>query len=100
LPAHHPVHNGPAEVVIIRGELDLATYPEVSRVLVEHLDRVDDTLQIDLSDVTFFAAAGVHMLLETAELARQRGITLRIGPLSRTVAMVVKTTGTRDQLGC
>jgi hypothetical protein len=45
-------------------------------------------------------ARHLHLLLEAAELARQRGVTLRIGPLPRIVATAVKATGTRDQLGC
>jgi anti-anti-sigma regulatory factor len=60
---------------VIRGEVDLANYDEVSRLLHEHLDVADSDLRIDLSEVTFFSAAGVRALLEASDVARRLGVT-------------------------
>jgi len=85
-------------VLVIRGEVDLATYDEVSRLLHEHLEVADGDLRIDLSEVTFFSAAGVRALLEAADVARRRGVVLRIDRLSRSAAMVLSASGAWDRL--
>jgi anti-anti-sigma regulatory factor len=56
--------------------------------------------RVDLSEVTFFAAASVRMLLATADTARRRGVPLQFEPLSRSVRTVLDATGTRAPLGC
>jgi len=97
-PTERTLETVPPNVLVIRGEVDLATYDEVSRVLHEHLDLADGDLRIDLSEVTFFSAAGVRALLEAADVARRRGVALRIDRLSRSAAMVLSASGAWDRL--
>ena len=97
-PAERTLETVPPNVLVIRGEVDLATYDEVSRLLHEHLEVADGDLRIDLSEVTFFSAAGVRALLEASDVARRFGVTLRIDPLSRSAAMVLLATGAWDRL--
>jgi anti-anti-sigma factor len=89
-----------ADVIIVRGDIDLSVCQQLGEVLLEQLDQAVDTVEVDLSEVTFFAAAGLHVLLDAAEAARRRGITLRIGRLSPIVATVLDVTGTRSRLAC
>ena len=97
-PAERTLETVPPNVLVIRGEVDLATYDEVSRLLHEHLEVADGDLRIDLSEVTFFSAAGVRALLEAADVARRRGVALRIDRLSRSAAMVLSASGAWDRL--
>jgi len=69
-------------VVTIAGELDLKTAPELSRVMHGDLPPV---LVADLTRVTFLSAAGLRVLVETAERAGSAGCTLGLvadGPLA------------------
>ena len=97
-PTERTLDTVPPNVLVIRGEVDLATYDEVSRLLHEHLEVADGDLRIDLSEVTFFSAAGVRALLEAADVARRRGVVLRIDRLSRSAAMVLSASGAWDRL--
>jgi len=97
-PTERTLDTVPTNVLVLRGEVDLANYDEVSRLLHEQLDVADGDLRVDLSEVTFFAAAGVRALLEAADVARRRGVTLRIDPLSRSAAMVLHATGAWERL--
>ena len=97
-PRERTLDTVPPNVLVIRGEVDLASYAEVSRLLHEHLEVADGDLRIDLSEVTFFSAAGVRALLEAADVARRRGVVLRIDRLSRSAAMVLSASGAWDRL--
>lgn len=94
------LHTVEPHVLRIRGEIDLASYHQVSTFLVAQLDRAAGPVRVDLSEVTFFAVVGVRMLLATADAARRSGVPLRFAPLSRSVRMVLDATGTRAALGC
>ena len=97
-PTERTLDTVPPNVLVIRGEVDLANYDEVRRLLHEQLDGADGDLRVDLSEVTFFAAVGVRALLEAADVARRLGVTLQINPLSRSVAMVLHATGAWERL--
>jgi anti-anti-sigma factor len=49
-------------LVVVRGELDLATAPELERVLLEALDRGDRVL-LDVRDLGFMDSSGVRVLV-------------------------------------
>jgi anti-anti-sigma factor len=87
-------------VLALRGDIDLASYHQVSGVLLAQLTRADGPVRVDLSEVTFLAAVGVRVLLVAADTARRHGVPLHFGPLSRAVRMVLDATGTRTELGC
>ena len=69
-------------VVTVAGELDLRTAPELARVMRGDLPPV---LVADLTRVTFLSAAGLRVLVDTAERAREAGCVLGVvaeGPLA------------------
>jgi anti-anti-sigma factor len=49
-------------VVLIRGELDLATAPDLERVIVERLDAGDDVV-VDLRELAFMDSSGLRVLV-------------------------------------
>lgn len=49
-------------VVVIRGELDLATAPELERVIGERLDAGDDVV-VDLRELGFMDSSGLRVLV-------------------------------------
>jgi anti-anti-sigma factor len=54
-------HDG-RTVVLIRGELDLATAPELERVIGEHLDAGGDVV-VDLRELAFMDSSGLRVLV-------------------------------------
>ena len=49
-------------VVVIRGELDLATAPDLEAALKEHLDRGQDVV-VDLRELAFMDSTGLRALV-------------------------------------
>jgi anti-anti-sigma factor len=69
-------------VVTVTGELDLRTAPELARVMRGELPPV---LVADLTRVTFLSAAGLRVLVDTAQRAGAAGRVLGLvaeGPLA------------------
>ena len=77
-------------VVAVHGEVDMLTAPELAAGLEQQLDRAS-ALVVDLSEVEFFGAAGLEVLVQVQSETRQRGLSLRlvVGPhLRRLLALV------------
>ncbi|GHH32555.1 anti-anti-sigma factor [Lentzea cavernae] len=99
-PAHAP---GAAEVVVTRqqgtpiavvsGEIDLDTVHDVRAHLLRYLDPQPGTLLIDLSAVTFLAAAGISMLLDVHHAAADRAIRVAVVAGGRATARPLSITG-------
>jgi anti-sigma B factor antagonist len=81
-------HNGLATVVVT-GELDLATAPELARALDEHGDA--ELLLVDLTATTFIDSTGVRMLIEADRRSVASGALLVImageGPVRRVLEL-------------
>jgi len=79
--------------VVIRGELDAATGPTLSRaVSVLTRDGLTDIV-IDLDEVTFMDSRGLSALLESHRDAAERDMTLRVVNLQPSVAKLFHITG-------
>jgi anti-anti-sigma factor len=64
-------HPGPGlAVVTVAGEVDLLTAPRLSRALARAREA---TTVVDLTGVTFLAAAGLTVLVAANEAAREQG---------------------------
>jgi anti-anti-sigma factor len=57
------------DIVILRGDLDMAT----ADVLSTHLERIEGTIVLDLEGVTFLDSTGLQSLVRAREAADQRG---------------------------
>ena len=58
-------------VVVIRGELDLATAPELEAALSERLDAGQDVV-VDLRELAFMDSTGLRVLVAAHARARRR----------------------------
>ncbi|MFG2002134.1 STAS domain-containing protein [Spirillospora sp. NPDC048911] len=85
--------NGHTVTVTITGELDVATADR----LLRHVDRTlrgDVTgVVLDMTEVSFIAAAGLGVLVALAESAAEHDTMLRLGDVSPMVARLLDITG-------
>ena len=72
------VATGATATVLVRGELDLATAPDLRDALVGCLDHRYPTIDVDLRDVTFMACAGINVLLAGRRSATTAGLQLAV----------------------
>jgi anti-anti-sigma factor len=89
-----PRQNGDVHV-LVAGDIDILTAPELDRRLHDHLDVLPagGSLQVDLSRVEHFSAAGLHVLQRAGATARDRRVALYLYPVSRQVRRVLELCG-------
>ncbi|HYQ69673.1 STAS domain-containing protein [Actinophytocola sp.] len=63
------VRAGEAVVLVVAGEVDLLTAPEVESAMLRALDQRPDVLVVDLLRVTFLASAGLAALMKAHDAA-------------------------------
>jgi len=84
---------GRAMVVALSGSIDALGGPEASVYLAKIIDGGDANLVLDLSGVTFISSAGVRMVLNVVNMARQAGGDSRLAALPRNVRKVLDIGG-------
>jgi anti-anti-sigma factor len=89
-------HNPDLHVCRVAGEVDLLTVPTLVGVLDDLRNREVPGVVVDLTGVTYCAAAGVRALLEATQVARSAGQRLAVVIASLTVARVLKATDNID----
>jgi anti-anti-sigma factor len=89
-------HNPGLHVCRVSGEIDLLTATTLTKVLDELHDERVPAVIVDLTGVTYCAAAGVQVLLEATDRARSGGQRLAVVIASLTVARVLKATDSTD----
>jgi len=83
---------GDAPVVVLSGELDMAT----ATVLARHLSAVvrgGTDVIVDISDVTFIDSSGLRALIDARRQSEDRGRTLTLRWPARNVSRVLAITG-------
>lgn len=91
-------HSADLHVCRVFGEIDLLTVPTLSGVLTGlHTERVPAVI-VDLTGVTYCAAAGVQELLAASHRARESGQRLAVVIANLTVARVLKATDTTGDI--
>jgi anti-anti-sigma factor len=85
-------HDGAAVVVRVRGEVDLVSAPELESSFVLALHERPAVLVADLTDVTFFASAGLAVLVNAQEQAGARTRFCVVAP-ARAVRRPLELTG-------
>jgi anti-sigma B factor antagonist len=86
--------DGARATVLVRGEIDIATTPEVDAAIAE-ITRPD--IVLDLSDVTFMGSSGLASLLRAAKRAAELGGTLVLRAPSRPVRDLLAMTHLTDR---
>ena len=70
------VHGRPA--LRVRGELDIATSPQLGSAVAEVLEAGTQSLVVDLTETTFLDSSGARQLSRTARHARDHGVALQV----------------------
>jgi anti-sigma B factor antagonist len=88
-----------AGVLVLRvvGEVDLATVGRLREQLHHYVPSKHRAVALDCTGVSFLAACGVGLLVETADRARAEGMALRLVVQSRLVQRALEVT-LADQL--
>jgi anti-sigma B factor antagonist len=93
------VSQPPEAYVTVRGELDLATAPMVSRQLRDAIEAGCRRMLIDLSDVTFVDASALGMLTLTRRELRNRQGSLRFVGYPPAFLRLCRATGLAEHFG-
>lgn len=83
--------------ILARGELDIASAPQLRKRVRERLDQLPQALTIDLAGVTFLDCAGLSTLIWALNTARWAGVGFSVARPSRAVHRLLALTDTRDQ---
>jgi anti-sigma B factor antagonist len=84
--------------IILAGELDIATAPELPTVVSAISDNEQRTIVIDLRQLTFIDSSGLQGLLNAHQDCRARGHELRVIPGPENVQRVFELTGVNEML--
>jgi anti-sigma B factor antagonist len=88
---------GPVALVHVRGEVDMAAEAPLRRRIGEAMADEPAAVVLDLTGVTFFASAGLHVLVDLHHDTTARGVSLHVVADSRIVLRPMAITGV-DQL--
>lgn len=87
---------GPWSVVMVRGEVDLATAPRLGEALRAVARRAAGVV-VDLGGVTFMDSSGVSALVRSREEMARRGGELVLTRATPTVRRILELTGLADR---
>lgn len=90
-------HGTGSVLVRLTGELDLATAPDLAKVLSAAVDAGVGGLVVDLTDLRFIDSNGIHVLLAAGHRARADGFPMTLRNPTRQVLKLLQLTGV-DQL--
>jgi anti-sigma B factor antagonist len=84
-----------------RGELDLATVPEMETKVLDAVRSALSPVVVDLRELTFMDSTGVRTIVAAHQLAEESGCELRVVRPAREspVARVIEISGIGDALG-
>lgn len=84
------------QLVVLRGELDLTSAPELERELREVESSRPDRLVIDLAGLEFMDSTGLRTLLEARDRSLSQGYALALRRGQRQVQRVLELTRTDE----
>jgi len=89
---------GRSRTISLRGELDIATAPDLEELLTK--SRKDDlnAVKVDLRGLDFIDSNGLRVLVESWKACFKDGIAFTLAPGPRQVQRVFDVTGLLDQL--
>ena len=97
-PSYRRVEGPDGRVLVVSGELDLATADELRQQLDAAIDGCGSDLRVDLSGVTFFDSSSVAVLIEASRRASTHGRTLTVVRPSPECRRVLEILGLGDVL--
>ncbi|MHB1534646.1 MAG: STAS domain-containing protein [Acidimicrobiales bacterium] len=77
-------------VIVVTGELDLATAPDLRDTIRAELGTSAPEIIIDMEGVEFIDASGIRVLVEAADMARVAGAGLILQTPSRMVRRLIE----------
>jgi anti-anti-sigma factor len=92
------VRDADAIIVLVAGDVDLSTVPELDHAVVAAVDDDAASVVVDLAAVTFIDSAGINTLLKSRRLADERGRGFRVTNATGIVRDVLDMTGVLDHL--
>jgi len=90
------VRSGAPLVVTIRGEVDLATSPELESSVSRAFDGAPSVVVLDLGALTFIDSSGLRVLVSLAREASARGASLALRAVPPHAQRVLDLTGLSD----
>lgn len=84
-------------VVAARGEVDLATAPDLAEVLAAH-GADERALVLDLRETTFLDSSGIRVLVEAHRSGEERGVPFSVVAGTPAVRDLLVTTGVAEHL--
>ena len=81
-----------------KGELDMATVPEVDRQIEEVTSTGFKKVVLDLAGLTFLDSTGLRLLIKWTQLCRQDAIEFSVLPGGPQVERVLDISGIRPEL--
>ncbi|MEU4448841.1 STAS domain-containing protein [Actinosynnema sp. NPDC050801] len=79
-------------VVVVTGELDMATAPMVEEYVHRRLGQAGRTLVLDLSGVTFFGSSAINLLIGLGAACDAAGTALRLVATTKVVLYPLELT--------
>ena len=89
---------GQAAIIVVRGELDLATSPELERQLRDLADTGNEQLVIDLRELEFMDSTGLSLIVKAHQRLSEGGRRLSIVRGSQQVQRLLDLTGVSERL--
>jgi anti-sigma B factor antagonist len=93
------VRAGEPRDVQIRGEIDLATAPELEAQVIQAFEGGPSSVVLDLTALTFIDSSGLRALVSLSNHARDRGASLALKNVPRHAQRVLDLTGLADFFG-
>jgi anti-anti-sigma factor len=82
--------DGTPPVVVLAGEVDLATAPQFEKALISLLIQGRDSLAVDLGRVTYLDSTGINVLMKAMKLCNERGGKLAVVAASERAMRVMR----------
>ncbi|HEX8974892.1 MAG TPA: STAS domain-containing protein [Solirubrobacteraceae bacterium] len=89
---------GRAAIVVVRGELDLATSPELEESLRRIWDAGNEQLVIDLRELEFMDSTGLSIIVKAHQRLSEEGRRLSLVRGSQQVQRLLDLTGVSERL--
>ena len=87
------VPDGAGATVVLAGEIDLATAPELQARLESLIDATTGDVALDVARVTFLDSTGLHVIALVHRRLRDACRQLRVQPIERTRRRVLELSG-------